>query len=592
MLLQRTRIDRCTLPGDGEIADRASWSALLNCLIRECALPGGWLLHAWPDDRRGLSGMEDAGGGEQVPLQITMPDGAGYFVLVDRRDRLGSHFYRSDLWGRRPGEAWRQLDLADFARDLLPRCVKSDEPVNSEMLGQILASRDALDEVLSAAAADRIAPLANYPVSEQALWFGHPAHPAPKTRAWPDEPDRWRYAPEFGGSFRLRRWAVDADGLTIRSNGLAPDAALRAVADQAGAKPGQAILSLHPVQARLLRADPRVRALFEAARIEDLGETGALVRATASVRTLMVDGQDHLLKTSLSIRITNCVRKNAWYELESAVLVDRLIAGLVACDPDGCGGLHTIPEPASVSWAPFDASDEDACWYREQTGIILRRDFRLDHGPDALVASTLFGRDTRFRPLIPVFLRAHVGCEPDAATRLLWFARYQALLLRPVLTMFFRHGVVFEPHLQNCVVTHHDGWPECVLLRDFEGVKLTVDRGVDLLGPAVPERIVQSLVYPRERGWQRIAYCLFVNNLSEAVLALTDGMPDLAPTLWQIVFDELLAIRGALDNAPELDALIGGAPIPCKANLRVRLAAAPDREADYVALAAPWGAAR
>ncbi len=34
-------------------------------------------------------------------------------------------------------------------------------------------------------------------------------------------------------------------------------------------------------------------------------------------------------------------------------------------------------------------------------------------------------------------------------------------------------------------------------------------------------RVRQSMAYPRAQGWKRIAYCLFVNNLSEAVLALT-----------------------------------------------------------------------
>ncbi|EIZ77135.1 IucA/IucC family protein [Novosphingobium sp. Rr 2-17] len=141
-------------------------------------------------------------------------------------------------------------------------------------------------------------------------------------------------------------------------------AALTAVADQMGAARDRAILSLHPVQAKLLLRDPRVRDQIESGRIRDLGATGKFARALASVRTLLVESSDHLLKTSLAIRIANCVRKNAWYELESAVVIDRVITRVLAKDPDGCGGLSVIPEPASLGWSPVDASPVDELWFR------------------------------------------------------------------------------------------------------------------------------------------------------------------------------------------------------------------------------------
>jgi siderophore synthetase component len=250
-----------------------------------------------------------------------------------------------------------------------------------------------------------------------------------------------------------------------------------------------------------------------------------------------------------------------------------------------------VAEPAAVSWAPPEVAAEDQIWFREQTGSILRRNFCLLEGEGAcLLAATVFARDLRLRPHILPFLGQHLQREVTEADLLGWFERYQALLLRPVLSMFFHHGVVFEPHLQNTVLVHRDGQPQRLLLRDFEGVKLTTEQGMAAIAaePLHP-RVRASLQYPRAQGWRRVAYCAFVNNLSEAVLALTHGRPGLAGEMWRIVRRQLQDLLGELRApAPELAQLLDGGTIPCKANLRLRLAAAPDREADYVQLGVPW----
>ena len=51
--------------------------------------------------------------------------------------------------------------------------------------------------------------------------------------------------------------------------------------------------------------------------ILDLGACGPEAVPTSSVRTVHV--RDGFLKFSLDVRITNCVRKHAWYELPGAV---------------------------------------------------------------------------------------------------------------------------------------------------------------------------------------------------------------------------------------------------------------------------------
>lgn len=579
-------------PASRVMADQAASDALLNCLIKEFALPlslfdadgdNAPLGLPFPLYRRLQSP-------HVVPLSIRMPDGVRFVVLADRKDTLGSQSYLSGVFGRRPGERWRTLTPAMLAESMLDSCAAVTQKNNPELLAQILASRDLKRAVAAHYAGRAVAPLADYLSSEQCLWYGHPAQVAPKARLWPASLRQEEVSPEFGAALRLHLFEVPADGLHVAANDMPRQDALAAFADQGTARPGHAIISMHPIQAELFRADPRARRLLETRRIRDLGRAGFLSHPTASVRTMYMRGHDYFIKGSLNVRITNCVRKNAWYELESALLIDRLLKRLTGEHAATTGGLHTVSEPASLSWAPADHSDEDRIWFREQTGAILRHNFCLVEGEqNCLLAGTVFGRDLSLRSNVLAFLAQHPGRAPTATDLLHWFASYASLLLRPVLNMFFNHGVIFEPHLQNTVLVHRHGHPAKLLLRDYEGVKLTAEHGMRDVPEGIPDRVRQSMEYPRAQGWNRIAYCLFVNNLSEAVLALTQGRPALAPAMWQLVRQELQDIRATLQSpAPELDALLDGASIPCKTNFRIRLAAAADKFAGYVQLRAPW----
>jgi siderophore synthetase component len=574
------------------IADQAATHALLNCLIKEFALPLSLLADDWQRQPLGLPFpmYRRLQSPHTVPLLVRMPDGAQFLVLADRRDTLGSQHYVSAVFGKRPGARWLLLTPAMLAEAMLQSCAAVTQQHNPELMAQILASRDLKRAVTAHFSGQAVAPLAGYLASEQCLWYGHPAQVAPKARLWPASLRQEEVSPEFRAAVRLHQFEVPLDGLWIAANGMPQQQALAAFADQGGARAGYAIIGMHPVQAELFRADQRVQHLLATGYVRDLGRSGFLAHPTASVRTMYVAEHGYFIKGSLNVRITNCVRKNAWYELESALLIDRLLQRLTAGHPSTTGGLATVAEPAALSWSPPGLPEQDSIWFREQTGAILRHNFCLDEGErNCLLAGTVFGRDLSLQPNVHAFLREHLGHAPAQEELLRWFAAYAALLLRPVMNMFFHHGVIFEPHLQNTVLVHRNGFPVKLLLRDYEGVKLTAEHGMHALPEGTHPRVRQSMEYPRAQGWKRIAYCLFVNNLSEAILALTYRAPALAPAMWQLVRDELAAIGATLQAAaPELDELLAGATIPCKTNFRIRLAAAADRFAGYVQLQAPW----
>ena len=95
----------------------------------------------------------------------------------------------------------------------------------------------------------------------------------------------------------------------------------------------------------------------------------------------------------------------------------------------------------------------------------------------------------------------------------------------PALHALFGHGVVFEPHLQNVLIgVDGDGFPAQAVFRDLEGVKLVTPRHDQALAAMKPE-VARALSYDAERGWHRVAYCLFVNHLAEIAAAIADRHP-------------------------------------------------------------------
>lgn len=582
-----------------ETSRQASANALLNCIIKEVAIPQGTFSYRWPAQREGLP--ERLHG---TPLLIEWSASLALFVMVDRRSAIGSHFYLSAVYLREAGAAgWHLPEMAGLVSALLEHCQWRDGRLNQELCDQVVQSHDVMTTIVAHAVEQpRLYPLTDYRRSEQGLWFGHPNHPTPKARQWPSHRLQGKpaYAPEFCATTALHQFSFPVAGLSVQANRLSAQDVLPHVADQRHAENGsRVVLSMHPVQAELFRQDARVAALIADGIIGDLGQSGWCAAPTASMRTWYLEGHPWFLKGSLNVRITNCVRKNAWYELESTLVIDRIMHRLDQKKDVVLEALCVAQEPATVHWAPAEGDETDQCWFREQTGMILRENFCERFSPErCLLSATLFGRDAQLAPMALSFIEA---ASPDGVSDTgdtlppegwvrQWFQAYLRTLMAPVLGLFFRHGIIMEPHMQNCVLIHDEGMPRQMLLRDFEGVKLTSDKGVDWLAGETPNpRVRESMTYRREQGWNRIAYCLFVNHVAEAILALSWQRPALGDALWQDTLNELRRVRQTLEtSAPELDALLKGGDLPCKTNFKLRLMAQADRHAEYVALPSPW----
>ncbi|MEV0221867.1 IucA/IucC family protein [Streptomyces sp. NPDC050704] len=571
------------LPSPGE----AVAHTLLNCLLREVSGPerqtaftGGHLLLRFP--RRG------------VLLR----------VAVRRASLLGAHRFTGPV-SERTESGWREIGwrrLAEYTQDELSLRTGVR---NEEFLAQIDSSHRAVAASLPVQAGARHRPrtvddrATAYLVSEQSLLFGHRFHPTPKART--GDADSWlAYAPEAEASFPLRYLAVREhliaeeaaepgalDALDRRDRPNQPTRAVRQ--DQPGGERGDIpdgyrLLPAHPWQYAMLREHPALRAALARGDVLDLGRGGRPFAATASVRTLY-DGES-FLKFSLNVRITNCLRKNASYELSGAVALTRVLGPALADLAERFPGSAVLREPAYRSLAlpgPDGTPDRELL---EGFGVIVREGLsrRQLPGTTALLAAAVADE----YPTGPAHIsRLLDSAGPQAA--LGWWAAYLRLLVPPVLAAYFDHGLVLEPHLQNVLIcVDGDDMPAQVLFRDLEGTKLVPEHHAESLA-ALPPEVAGPMTYDAQRGWDRVVYCLLVNHVAELLAALADLHPHTEAALWAEVRATLQAYADRHGCPPPLAALLAGVPLPAKANLLTRWERKADREAGYIRLSSPLG---
>ncbi|WP_405639465.1 IucA/IucC family protein [Streptomyces uncialis] len=558
------------LPG----ADLAVAHTLLNCLLREVSGPerqaaviGGHLLLRLP--RRG------------VLLR----------VALRRTSLLGSHRFTGPVTERLAGPgteegdgygAWSEVDwlrLAEYTRAELSLRTGTD---NDEFLGQVTASHRGVSAALAAprpgAATRGGDPLSVYLDSEQSLLFGHRFHPTPKAHS--GDPASWAaYAPEAGASFPLRMLAV-RDALLAEERA-DPDAT--GPVDRLRPVPaGYRLLPAHPWQYEMLGGHPALRAALARGDVLDLGAGGEPVWPTASVRTLHTG--DAFLKFSLNVRITNCLRKNAAYELTGAVALTRLLAPVFADLAARFPGTAVLREPAYRSLALPGPDGRPDRTLLEGFGVIVREGLERHVRPGAT-------------PLLAAAVADEYATGPAQVSRLLadagpgaalaWWSAYLRLLVPPVLAAYLDHGVVLEPHLQNVIVcVDGDGTPVQILFRDLEGTKLLPGHHADALA-ALPPEVAGPLTYDARRGWDRVVYCLLVNHAAEILAALADLHPDHERELWARLRATIEEYARGHGCPPPLRALLAGVPLPAKANLLARWDRSADRDAGYVRLPSP-----
>ncbi|MHB9858070.1 IucA/IucC family protein [Streptomyces sp. YIM S03343] len=445
------------------------------------------------------------------------------------------------LDGRRPGRpevqsagAWQRIGHPELVKLVAEELHRHTGIVNDELPAEMIDSRHAVAALLTARAR-ATAPDDPYLRSEQSLITGHPYHPAPKARGGGPVAAWLPYAPEAHARFPLALLGVREDTVAEEGDTSALDAL-------GTAPPGYRLLPAHPWQLDLVARE--LAPAFADGRLVRLGTTASAVWPTAAIRTVYAPGDDLFLKFSLDVRITNDIRRLWRHDLLKLRRTDARAAAAF--------GAAGAPPAAWLSDRAYRTAD----FAFEELAVVVR-DGLNDHLPPGTTALLAAGLAEGFEgsPL------QDGRTAPDA-----WWRAYLRQVVPPALAAFAEHGVVVEAHLQNTLVAvDAEGMPVRALFRDAEGVKL------------LPE-------VDRAAGWQRLVYCLVVNNLMEIAALLADHHPGFDP--WPAVRREL----ARRDDLPETAALLGGAALPGKTNLLLRWTGADGADARYLGVANPLGA--
>ncbi|WP_393097168.1 IucA/IucC family protein [Streptomyces sp. LN325] len=432
------------------------------------------------------------------------------------------------------GGAWQRLDHTALVELTAEELLLLTRLPNSELPAEMTDSRDTVAALLAARSV-ATPPADPYVRSEQSLITGHPYHPAPKARGGGPAAGWLPYAPEAYARFPLELLGVREDTVVEEGDttpldvlGQAPD--------------GYRLLPAHPWQLDLVGSRPAIRDAFADGRLVRLGRTARPLWPTAAIRTLYAPEDDLFVKFSLDVRITNDIRRLWRHDLLKLRRTDAATAA----------AFTAMSAPAA--WLS-DRGYRTADFAFEELAVLVRDGLREHVAPGAtpLLAAAL----------VEGFAGSPLdGLEDPSA----WWTAYLRQVVPPVLEAFARHGVVLEAHLQNTLVAvDAAGTPVQALFRDAEGVKLLTD--VD-----------------RAAGWERLVYCLIVNNVIELAALLAERHPGWDP--WPAV-RTVLAGHGLPGITDAVTDLLTAPTLPGKTNLLLRWTGADGADARYLPLPNP-----
>ncbi|MFM9697080.1 IucA/IucC family protein [Streptomyces europaeiscabiei] len=518
--------------GIGTAADAHAAAPLLNCLLREAGAP-----------------VESSGA---TVVHRLKADGRLLRVHGTRRPT------RPEV---RTAGTWHPLTHTELVKLVAEELRALTGLSNSELPAEMLDSREAVAAILTARA-HTPAPEDPYRRSEQSLITGHPFHPAPKARGGGPAAGWLPYAPEAYAHFPLTLLGVREDAVVEEGDTTALDAL-------GAAPPGYRLLPAHPWQLDLVGRG--LADAFADGRLVRLGPADGEVWPTAAIRTVYVPevtsgtasgtasrtafgtasgttsedavaaASDLFLKFSLDVRITNDIRRLWRHDLLKLRRTDRAVTEAFAGAPG--------------AWLS-DRGYRTAAFAFEELAVLVRDGLRghVPPGTTPFLAAALTEGTGAFpgNPLVH-------AADPEA-----WWEAYLRAVVPPALAAFHGHGVVLEAHLQNTLIAcDPSGAPVRAVYRDAEGVKL------------LPEAT-------REAGWERLVYCLFVNNLLEVAAALAEHHPEVDP--WPAVRRQL-ACHG---EVPEIADLLDSPTLPGKTNLLLRWTGADGADARYLPLPNPF----
>jgi siderophore synthetase component len=314
----------------------------------------------------------------------------------------------------------------------------------------------------------------NFAQLESAITEGHLYHPSFKARTGFTLQDHIQYGPEAAGTIQFRWLAIQSRHVEYNY----PSASIDFWTEELGEEQftvlskrleslgknwlSYALVPIHPWQVDAIQNRGLADAI-DCGDIIELGEAGDFYQATQSLRTLV--NVSHPEKANVKIPL-NLVSTSSHRNLQdhfvcTAPAISTWLQEVVAKDEylQREGKLLLLSEYAGLLYKP-----EDETKAKEMDGLIgaiFRESIvdKLQPGEEAIPFTALMLVESDNRPFIADWLDRY-GVDT-------WVNRLLDVMLVPIWHMLVHNGIAFEAHCQNLILTHKDGWPHRIALRDF-----------------------------------------------------------------------------------------------------------------------------
>jgi siderophore synthetase component len=581
-----------------QLANSASFQAFINCYLHEID-EGQWTRAVEWESLYGITPHH----AETHVVELQLPPlGCAHVLGAKYRSLVGRHTITSvyRLQGSPPQS--KRLDFVS-AQLLLIDALYVDNPESKERL-ELIARVIESHQVMAIYLSHHLQNLGKLPFekspssflnSEQSLVLGHWFHPTPKSRQGLHMWQHTHYVPELQGRFRLNFFAASREivqqesllnmsaeeiGLHIACRDPDIDHAQRL---KALLGEGYCLLPLHPLQAQHLLHQDHVRELLKGEELIDLGAMGPLFSPTSSVRTVYCETLHLMLKLSIPVKLTNSLRINLKSELKDSVLVSQLVRECKIAER--FSRLKIIEDPAYITVSLLD---------REETGfeIIYRQNPFVEeqeagrstvvHSIAALVQDPLQKEARSLLHEQILTIAGEQGLSLRQASRR-WFDAYFRCAIELPLRLYDEVGIVLEAHQQNSLLDFtREGYPENLYYRDVQGIGLAEHKREQLTA-LIPDLAKQPRLFESDKIVQNgFGYYLIFNHLFAVINRFgLDGLLS-EDELLSVVGKKLQQLRPSLQilGARFIDALLKKEAIPCKANLRTRIAGLDELEAE------------
>ncbi|CAA0276913.1 IucA/IucC family protein [Acinetobacter baumannii] len=414
--------------------------------------------------------------------------------------------------------------------------------------------------------------------SEQALILGHSMHPAPKSRNGFVHEDWLKFSPEHAGKTQLHYWLVHqnyiAEGCATEQpisdqvkdaiRWYLSESDLNLLKTHVEFK----LLPLHPWQARYLQGKPWFEQLKQTGQLIDIGLRGWQFSPTTSIRTLASFNAPWMVKTSLSVMITNSIRVNLAKECHRGEISYRLWhSDLGKKILKQCPTLKAVNDPAWIALQiDGEIINETICIFRDQPFAVQQQvtciaSLCQDHPNKEL---------NRFNALFDQIAQKNQQTNFKEIA-LDWFDHFLKIGLAPLMYVYHKYGMAFESHQQNVLLELEDGLPKNLWLRDNQGFYYIEEFATEIV-EALPDLLEKAhAVGPKDFVDERFSYYFFGNTLFGLINAIGATGYISEDELLIHLQQNLLQLLEQYPDSTLLQGLLFNDSLPYKGNLLTRL---------------------